>query len=76
MVTYAFLKIFKTFLRKTIGLLRKFQNNLPRFPFITIYKFFIRPHLDYRNIFYETKRLIILFMKDSNRFNIAQQLPW
>ena len=30
---------------KTIGLLRKLQKVLPRPPLITIYKFFIRPHL-------------------------------
>ena len=32
---------------KTIGLLRKLQTLLPRAPLITIYKSFIRPHLDY-----------------------------
>ena len=30
---------------KTIGLLRKLQNILPRPAFLTIYKCFIRPHL-------------------------------
>ena len=30
-----------------IGLLRKLQTLLPRVPLITIYKSFIRPHLDY-----------------------------
>ena len=38
---------------KTIGLLRKLQNNLPRAPLITIYKSFIRPHLDYGDILYD-----------------------
>ena len=37
---------------KTIGFLRKFQNVLPRKFLLTIYKFFIRPHLDYSNIIY------------------------
>ena len=32
---------------KTIGLLREFQNLLPRKSLITVYKSFIRPHLDY-----------------------------
>ena len=32
---------------KTIGLLRKPYNTLPRLPLLTIYKSFIRPHLDY-----------------------------
>ena len=30
---------------KTIGLLRKLHNTLPRLPLLTIYKSFIRPHL-------------------------------
>ena len=32
---------------KTIGLLSKLQKILPRPPLITIYKSFIRPHVDY-----------------------------
>ena len=36
--------------KKTIGLLRKFQQSLPRQSIITICKSFIRPHLDYGNI--------------------------
>ena len=35
---------------KTISLLRKLQNNLPRAPLVTIYKSFIRSHLDYGDI--------------------------
>ena len=35
---------------KTIGLLRKFQNFLPRKSLLTIYKSFIRPHFDYGDI--------------------------
>ena len=58
---------------KTISFLRKLQNNLPRAPLITIYKSFIRPHFDYGDILM-IKRLIILFMKGSNRFNIMQHL--
>ena len=38
---------------KTIGLLRKLQNILPSPALCTIYKCFIRPHLDYRDIFYD-----------------------
>ena len=37
---------------KTIGLLRKIQALLPRAPLITIYKSFIRPHLDYGEMIY------------------------
>ena len=38
---------------KAIGLLRKLHNFLPRAAFITIYKAFIRPHLDYGDILYD-----------------------
>ena len=31
----------------TIGLLRELQNILPREPLLTIYKSFVKPHLDY-----------------------------
>ena len=40
-------------INKTIGLLRKFQNFLPRKLLLTIYKSFIRPHLDYGDIIYD-----------------------
>ena len=39
-------------LNKTIGLLSKLRNTLPRLPLLTIYKSFIRPHLDYGDIMY------------------------
>ena len=38
---------------KTIGLLHKLQNTLPRTSLITILKSFIRPHLDYGDITYD-----------------------
>ena len=38
---------------KTIGLLHKFQLILPRHSLITIYKTFIRPHLDYGDVIYD-----------------------
>ena len=34
-------------LSKTIGILRELQNLLPREALITIYKDFVRPHLNY-----------------------------
>ena len=37
---------------KTVGLLWKSQGILPRTSFITIYKSFVRPHLDYGDIIY------------------------
>ena len=38
---------------KTIGLLRKLLDTLPRTSLITIFKSFIRPHLDYGDIIYD-----------------------
>ena len=38
---------------KTIGLLRKLKNILPCEPLLTIYKSFVRPHLDYGDIIYD-----------------------
>ena len=38
---------------KTIGLLRKFQPTLPRKSLVTIYKSFIRPHLDCGDVIYD-----------------------
>ena len=46
----------KTILSKTdrtIGLLRILQGLLPRAALITIYKAFVRPHLDYGNVLYD-----------------------
>ena len=40
-------------INKNIGLLRKFQNFLPRKSLLTIYKSFIRPHFDYGDIIYD-----------------------
>ena len=38
---------------KTVALLRKFQNILLRSASLTIYKCFVRTHLDYGNIIYD-----------------------
>ena len=38
---------------KTIGLLRKLQNTLPRPSLLTIHKSFIRPNLDYSDVIYD-----------------------
>ena len=40
-------------INKTIGLLCKFQNFLPRKSLLTIYKSFIQPHFDYADIIYD-----------------------
>ena len=38
---------------KTMGLLRKLHNTLPRLPLLRIYKSFMRPHLDYGDVIYD-----------------------
>ena len=38
---------------KTVSLLRRFQNILPRSALLTIYKRFVRTHLDYGDIIYD-----------------------
>ena len=42
-----------TKINKTIGLLRKLQNFSPRTALITVYKDFVRPHLDYGYILFD-----------------------
>ena len=38
---------------KAIGLLRKLHNTLSRLPLLSIYKSFIRPHVDYGDVIYD-----------------------
>ena len=38
---------------KLIGLMKRLSINLPRNALLTIYKSFIRPHLDYGDILYD-----------------------
>ena len=47
------LKMVSLKISKTLGLLRKLQNLLPRSALITIYKAFVSPHLDYGDILYD-----------------------
>ena len=54
---------------KTIGLIRKFQPILPRFSLLTIYKTFVRPHLDCGNIIYDQTYNASL-QENLNLFNI------
>ena len=54
-----------TKINKTIGLLRKLQNPLPRIALMQIYKAFVRPHLDYGDILYnQAFNLICPFNKN------------
>ena len=47
------LKVITTKVNKSIGLLRKLQKTLPRPVLMTMYKTFVRPHLDYGDIIYD-----------------------
>ena len=38
---------------REIGILKKLRGFLPRHSLITLYKIFIRPHLDYADIIYD-----------------------
>ena len=58
---------------KTIGLLRKFHNTLPRLPLLTIHKSFIRPHLDCGDIIYDQAYNISFHQKlESIQYNSIQ----
>ena len=47
------LKYIANKVNKSIGLLRKLQNLLPRRSLVTIYKSFIRPHIDYGDAIFD-----------------------
>ena len=47
------LKKVESKVNKTIGIIRKLQHVLPRSALLTIFKSFIRPHLDYGDIIYD-----------------------
>ena len=57
---------------KTIGLLRNLRNTLPRLHLPTIYKSFIRPHLDYGDIIYDQAYNVSFHQKlESIQYNSA-----
>ena len=56
---------------KTFGLLRKFQLILPRHSLTAIYKTFIRPHLDYGDVY--DRAFKSLFINALNLSNITLQ---
>ena len=47
------LKVITTKVNKTIEVIRKLQNILPTPALMTIYKAFVRPHLDYGDVIYD-----------------------
>ena len=57
---------------KTVGLLRKLHNTLPRLPLLTIYKSFRRPHLDYGDVIYDQAYNVSFHQKlESIQYNSA-----
>ena len=57
---------------KTIGLLRKFQSVLRRSSLLTIYKIFIRNHLDYADVVYDQSHKLSFHEKpESIQYNAA-----
>ena len=54
---------------KTIGLLRKLHNTLPRQALITIYKAFVRSHLDYGDILYDQAYNASFHQKLEKKYN-------
>ena len=56
---------------KTIGILRKLQDTLPGTSLITIFKSFVRPHLDYGDTSM-IEHIILRFIKISNPFNTTR----
>ena len=57
---------------KSIGLIRKLRNFLPRPSLLQMYKYFVRPHLDYGDIIYD-KAFIGSFQKklETIQYNAA-----
>ena len=57
-------------INKTIGFIRTLQNLLPRSALVTLYKAFVRPHLDYGDILYDQAHNESLHLKlESIQYN-------
>ena len=57
---------------KTIGLLGKLQNILPRESLLTIFRSFVRPHLDYGDVIYDQSYNNTFYQKmESIQYNAA-----
>ena len=62
---------------KTIGLLRKLQNILPKPSLLTTYKCFIRQHLDYGDIIHDQAYNLSFHQKlELIQYNTALVLTW
>ena len=61
---------------KNIGIIRKLQNVLPRSALLTIYKPFIRPHLDYGDTIHNKAFNESFYAQlESLHFNIMSHWP-
>ena len=67
------LKSVQNKVNKTIELLRKHQDALPRTSLINYFTSFIRPHSVYRDIFM-IEHITLCFIKISNQFNTKTAL--
>ena len=70
------LKNVQSKVNKTIGLLHKLQNTLPRTSLITIFAPFMRPHLDYGDIIYDRAYNTSFHQNiESIQYNAALAIP-
>ena len=53
---------------KEIGMLKKLSNYPPRHSLVTLYKAFIRPHLDYSDIIYDKPNNMNISNKTEKKF--------
>ena len=61
---------------KGIGIIKKLSKTLPWHALITIYKSFVRPHLDYGDIIYDQPNNESLKLKEFNKMLLLQlQVP-
>ena len=61
---------------KTVGLLRKLSNLLPKQASVTNYKAFVRPHLDYADVLYEQAFNNSFHAKiENNQYNACLSIP-
>ena len=69
------LKMVSSKISKTLGHLRKLQNLLPRSALVTIYKAFVRLHLDYGDILYDQAYNMSFHQKlESSQYNACMPI--
>ena len=70
------MKVIAIKVNKTIGLLQKLQNILPRLALMTIYKAFVRPHLGYGDVIYDEAYNETFHQKlESIQYNACNLIP-